>query len=1070
MESINTRAAWRPCLRPVGRVLVVAQLLLALHPLSALAQGKVQNSIGPVAQAQLERAAQWSQRQQAARVSKQQSPADAISDKLAQAQEIAAQLKSGRTLNRAEKHQQLKALLRDINVGAADVRFEFAATRVVLQKKSLPAEILVRHDEAVAQFEQRSAQFGQIEARQGSDDDKASEVNQFFQRYPARKRHTPIDSGTLPWGSPKAIPRLPAENKTAWFESLTRDQKVHLAQAGALTTIGGVQFSIPPEPGQAPSEADLAETTDTQVTPAIRAKAQELGYSPVNIYNWVANNIQWLPTWGSIQGADGTLKTLRGNALDTSSLTIALLRASGIPARYQFGTMDVPVAAMMNWIGGVERPEAVLNLLYQGGVAARGIAGAGRIATIRMEHVWVNAYVNWTPSRGARQGGALVNPRALAPHGQPQHPNPNGQLNAWVPLDTSFKQYTFTAGMDLKTAVPVDANVVIQAAQQGATVTANYAQNLNQANLQAQLTGYQSRLQSYINSTPTGGSSTVGDVLGTQTIRARNFQMLPGTTVFPVVAQGPEVKEIPDLLRWKWRFRLFADDSALANDSPTLAVQLPATQVRGRKFTLSFIPASDADRQTIESYLPKLHADGSPIQLSDLPSSLPGYLIRLKAEVRLDGQLVASQYVSGANPTAQGWQMGTELASRAGLFNPASGRWEDAELNRPTVGESVATAFDLQGIAQTDLQVLKDRLMATQAALQTLQSNPGNAAGIAALSKEELVGDLLYANALSYFTAVQTAQALSARASGQIANRLPSFGNFQTVVQTLYSWGIPRVVTFPGMQLDMDRISVQASPKNWLDAANEEQQRTGSLRQLGAIMSAFEHTVPEQLFGRDPTGTLQANGYSAVKILAVAASQGQKIFTFTTRNQADHASMLGQITVEEGVKGEIANALANGFEVTIHEAPIAENGFVGSGYTLIDPSTGAGAWKVSGGANGGWVGTAGEIGIAIAAGALLFLSVAGVIAQIVLQVLAFPFWAAAIAGAIAVVAGYAAVTYFDADPVVASALRFFIGGALVFALLAFGPAAVVAPVALKLFLGFFLRFIAMEYAILIALR
>ena len=175
------------------------------------------------------------------------------------------------------------------------------------------------------------------------------------------------------------------------------------------------------------------------------------------------------------------------------------------------------------------------------------------------------------------------------------------------------------------------------------------------------------------------------------------------------------------------------------------------------------------------------------------------------------------------------------------------------EINRPTVGETVATAFNLQGIGQADMQGLKDRLTATHAAFQALQSNPGNTAAVASLTKEEVVGDLLYASALSYFAAVQTAQLLSARAGGQVVNQLPSFGNFQTVVQTLYSWGIPRLVKFSGMLMDIYWIAIQASPKVWSDWVDEQQQRSDRMRQLGAIMSAYEHSVPEQLFGRDPT-------------------------------------------------------------------------------------------------------------------------------------------------------------------------------------------------------------------------
>ena len=81
-----------------------------------------------------------------------------------------------------------------------------------------------------------------------------------------------------------------------------------------------------------------------------------------------------------------------------------------------------------------------------------------------MEHVWVQAYVNWAPGRGAKDGGSNLTPR--------QHVNPNGQLNACAALDASFKQYSYSAGMDLKTAVPLDATALLNAAQ-------GWVQNLN---------------------------------------------------------------------------------------------------------------------------------------------------------------------------------------------------------------------------------------------------------------------------------------------------------------------------------------------------------------------------------------------------------------------------------------------------------------------------------------------------------------------------------------------------------------------------------------------------------------
>jgi len=101
-----------------------------------------------------------------------------------------------------------------------------------------------------------------------------------------------------------------------------------------------------------PTSADLAETIEVKFTPAIQAKATELNHNPVKIYNWVRNNIEFVPTYGSSQGADMCLQTKQCNAFDTSSLLIALLRSSGIHARYVQGTIELPIEKVKNWVEG----------------------------------------------------------------------------------------------------------------------------------------------------------------------------------------------------------------------------------------------------------------------------------------------------------------------------------------------------------------------------------------------------------------------------------------------------------------------------------------------------------------------------------------------------------------------------------------------------------------------------------------------------------------------------------------------------------------------------------------------
>jgi hypothetical protein len=227
------------------------------------------------------------------------------------------------------------------------------------------------------------------------------------------------------------------------------------SQPGAVTAKNlPLGLTAPPSP----TAADLAETEDTQVSPAIRTLATgTLNRNPVAIFNWVRNGVQFTPTYGSIQGAAMTLESKRGNAFDTASLLIALYRSAGIPARYAYGTIEIPIAQLQNWVGGVVSAEAALALLAQGGIPNQSVVSAGRISAVRLEHVWVEAWVDLSPSRGAI----------------------NRSPNAWLPIDASFKQSVYTSGFDVRVTVPLDATALANAIKTGATFTADSASNLN---------------------------------------------------------------------------------------------------------------------------------------------------------------------------------------------------------------------------------------------------------------------------------------------------------------------------------------------------------------------------------------------------------------------------------------------------------------------------------------------------------------------------------------------------------------------------------------------------------------
>jgi len=145
--------------------------------------------------------------------------------------------------------------------------------------------------------------------------------------------------------------------------------------------------------------AYLAATPEVSLSQSIKDQAQTLNYDPVTIYHWVRNNIEWQPTWGAMQNADLTLSSGRGNSFDIASLTIALLRASQIPARYVHGTIDIPEVNFRNWAGGFANINAAADFAASGGIPTTSVTRGEQISKVRIEHIWVEAAIDYQPSR-----------------------------------------------------------------------------------------------------------------------------------------------------------------------------------------------------------------------------------------------------------------------------------------------------------------------------------------------------------------------------------------------------------------------------------------------------------------------------------------------------------------------------------------------------------------------------------------------------------------------------------------------------------------------------------------------
>ncbi len=810
-----------------------------------------------------------------------------------------------------------------------------------------------RHAEALALIKNRYAQTQQqlaalLTAQSASAQEHAlAQLNHSLAPVQFDATHTAATPDSLPWKSPDESVREPMDNPQALEAALdAADTQVTYAKLAQVDTIDpGLIAQATANAANTELQAALTENIEIQFTPEIKALAALLNNSSVEIYTWVHNNIRFIPSYGSIQGAQHTLETKQGNAIDTASLLIALLRAANIPARYAYGTVEVPADKVMNWVGGAQTPEAAQAILGMGGVPTIGVLEGGKIAKFKLEHVWVDAYVDYFPSRGMIEKAG----------------------DSWVPMDASFKQYDFTAGMALKEQVPFDAQALVASIEAKATInkTEGWVQNVPQADIEAQLTQFQNQLKAHIeNQNP---DATVGEVLGLQDIKILPARPLAAGLPYNRLITSKTFNEVPNNLRHKFKYTLATSTMGYA-DSPFITLEEPTAKLAGKSIALSFKPATKADENIIASHLPAPEADGS-IDPAKLPKTLPGYLINLTAEFSINGETIQN---------GSAGKMGSELYEEMGLWSPKEG-WETS-INHPTAGSYRAIGLDLQGASPEQAARLKQQLEATKATLESKDDIQ-----LATLTKHNLVGDLLYGTLFNYFALNDLQDKIAAQSANVLSYRLPSYGTFSTNLQTDYWFGLPRNVSFSGLSMDIDHMK-----QHRISKTNNKQESIAFSQSIGARMSAMEHLVPEQMFS---TETEKAQGISAVKALAIASQQGQKIWTIDKTNLE---LALSKITISADAKTDIRNAVNAGKVVTAHEAQINFNGWVGEGYTLIDPNTGAGGYIISGGGNGGEL-TATDhliaalkaigLGAAMAVAALPFILLAALAGPIVLGVL-----------------------------------------------------------------------------------
>lgn len=266
-----------------------------------------------------------------------------------------------------------------------------------------------------------------------------ADIRKLIQAPPAPAHITALNPpGGFRYDNPPREPMPPRSNeRPAYAEKAAYGEPVLLALNGGVEQLAAI---LPAQPEAASCGWQAADLDDdgrnVVLSQEVRDLAQKLDYSPARILEWVNREIKLEPYYGALKGSTGTLIAKSGGSTDIASLTIALLRASNVPARYVKAQVAVVDPAVLEANGkaprwfGVKSYEATVQLLAKGRVPGAETIPNGTSSTeklgVRFTHVLVEACVPYAHYRGSRLDGLGTR---------------------WVPLDPSFRNPAYQPGI-----------------------------------------------------------------------------------------------------------------------------------------------------------------------------------------------------------------------------------------------------------------------------------------------------------------------------------------------------------------------------------------------------------------------------------------------------------------------------------------------------------------------------------------------------------------------------------------------------------------------------------------------
>ncbi len=361
-------------------------------------------------------------------------------------------------------------------------------------------------------------------------------------------------------------PAKPPHPKDAWKVMDKREVPANIFRAKKRSLMASDSLL------SADSQLSLMAASDTVPGPDSFAElAAALKNNVDLIYEWVYSNVDFVPMWGLQKGAFGTLVDRKGGSFEQASLMVALLRAAGYTANFVAGTIRLTKAEIENLLGSDSTTvfDASEDLLILGQIPYAATYSMGVLQHIDMDHIWVQVEID---------GINYV-------------------------FDPSVKSYTDTAGIDIGAVLSFNETTLVSDAQSGATVTANYVQNFNTANVRSSFAAYATTLLDEIKQNHFAAS--MDEIVSGRSIEplAVGTELRQTSLPYQVPAYPTTIwTDVPDAYRGFYSALLF--DSSF---NVYFYQSFFSDEIYGKRLTLTFTSAD----------VPQLRLDGELVAVGD---------------------------------------------------------------------------------------------------------------------------------------------------------------------------------------------------------------------------------------------------------------------------------------------------------------------------------------------------------------------------------------------------------------------------------------------------------------------